>query len=255
MRNQLVDYLQIQAQRALTITKSYGMISELDRKADVEELISLLPRAPLASPPLQPYICESAAMEKRLCRQLGFSGAFPTEATSLIVEGISIRAVMYGGIERMSSKTHIGLGLRFQSKILKLFPTEGCGSYSQSDIDILEMMLTKRLEDHWRLAGRRDPKPAISQCGQVRQGLPQLLNAYKQQYQLASELYRQAAENNGGPKLLPKIDDDKVTFHTLPKEEYEDLGHLWDSFNQSRKAKLERVVKEMFEVYHRKGSV
>lgn len=91
------------------------MSSEFDRKADIGELVSFLPRVPFASPPLQPYICPYAALEKHLCRQLGFPGPFPAEATNLIVEGISICSVVYGGIERMSSETHVGLGLRFTS--------------------------------------------------------------------------------------------------------------------------------------------
>jgi len=228
------------------------MSSEFDRKADLEELISFLPRVPLASPSLQPYICPYAALEKHLCRQLGFSGPFTAEATNLIIEGISICSVIYGGIERMSSETHIGLGLRFVSKNLKLFPTEGRGSYSQEDINILEMLLTKRLEAQWRLAGRRGRKPAIAQCGQVGEGLPQLLETYKTQLRLSNEMASRKVPGTAGLRCFPKIDNDTVTFNSLKEEQYEDLEHLWESFIQSRRAKLERVVQEMFDVYHRK---
>lgn len=108
------------------------------------------------------------------------------------------------------------------------------------------MLLTKRL------GGRRGRKPAIAQCGQVREGLPQLLEKYKTQIRLADEMSNRKAPGTGGLRCFPKIDNDTVPFNSLKEEEYENLEHLWDSFTQSRRAKLERVVQEMFEVYHRK---
>lgn len=169
-----------------------------------------------------------------------------------MIEGVSIRSVIYCGIERMSSETQVGLGVRFTSKVLKQFLTEGRGSYSQSDIDILEMLLTKRLAEEWRLSGRQGRKPALSQVGPVRDGHPQMLNEYKRQYRITKEYFRQKGAAAVEPKMWPKIDNDNVPFHTLKEEQYEELVHLWDSFTTARKTKLERVVQEMYQKYHRK---
>jgi len=50
------------------------------------------------------------------------------------------------------------------------------------------MLSTEGFDHHWRLGGRRGRKPAIAQCGQLCEGLPQLLETYKTRLRAANEM-------------------------------------------------------------------
>jgi len=134
--------------QGLVVAKGFRTSPGSKRKADVKALVELLPRRPLPSPAVEPYISDLAAAEKFICTELGYTQKF----SERIQEGISIRLV--------DSNNKPG-------KVIGLFPTSKPGELTM--IDILEVLLHRRLRAMWRAerSSRRGPEPRLCQVGRV----------------------------------------------------------------------------------------
>lgn len=149
-------------EKAVVIARSYGASTTSERAADVATLISTLPQKPLSNPHIKPYVCDVAAVEKYLCRRYGHPN-IPEQIINIIREGISIRIVSSDGKP---------------GRIVGLFPTTGHRSYSTADIDLIEVLLHKRMTTFWRASppSRRGVEPRLCQVGHI---LPDALAEYE----------------------------------------------------------------------------
>lgn len=100
------------------------MTSE-DRQAQLSLKLDVLASQPTILPEIQSSVCDVAASEKYVCRQLGFTGRFNEGGTRVVRDGISICYWANG-----------------RAKVLGLFPKD---SISDDDLNILEALLYERM--------------------------------------------------------------------------------------------------------------
>lgn len=119
-------------------------------------MISIFTAAPIQVERAEPYICDVAASEKYVCHELGFSADFSQSAQAMVRGGITIC-----------------VDANNRSRVLAEIPLNGKDSFTIPDIDLIEALLRRRLQDE--SSYRRDRCPKLYQVGHV---LPEKLAAY-----------------------------------------------------------------------------
>jgi len=207
----------------LVVANGFGASTASERKADVKALVALLPRKPLPSPAIEPYISDFAAAEKYICTELGHAQKFPDQMMKLIKEGVSIRL--------LDSNNKPG-------KVIGLFPTSGPEALTLTDIDYLEVLLHKRIRAMWRAepSSRRGREPRLCQVGRVLRSerLQGRISAYRDQVAMGNRLAIQNGLTPGHDVAVCKVwvalDEELIGFTSASQDETQ-RNNLLGSWN------------------------
>lgn len=236
---------------ALAIAGAYSISTESERAVDIAKLIEGLPQRPLPGPTRVPYVSDLAAAEKYICngicRDLNMKQhPIAPHLMSHIQDGVSIRTLTQGGSPGPD--------------ILGLFPTVGTDAYSIEDLNLLEVLLYKRLHDDWRHGKRRGSAPRLCQVGHIvsdvlERNIVRTLD-YRRDRLNQTAARRAALQARNGPMADEKLwiaaryNDIGHTSSTADEQQRTAILAGWADRSAESKAKFEAEVAGMVAKYY-----
>lgn len=202
--------------------------------------MSTLTTTPIQVEPAEPYISDVAASEKYVCRELGFTADFSQSGLAMVREGITIR-----------------VNANNRSRVLAEIPLTGKDSFTAPDIDVIEALLRRLLQDE--PSYRHDRYPKLHQVGHV---LPEKLAAYIQNTRNATPRLRDVPYPDGSGRVVSRsgigqpvqwvaLESDQIGQRSVSEDtdEVEALCKNIDIRPAATKKKMLKLVEKMAGVY------
>jgi hypothetical protein len=206
--------------------------------------VSILTSTPVQLNPTEPYICDVAASEKYACRELGFTSDFSPIGLAMAREGITIR-----------------VSIDSRPRILAEIPLTGKDSFTAPDINVIEALLRRRLQDE--SSYRRDRYPRLHQVGHV---LHDKLASYIHDMRHTTPRLRDIPYDDGSGRTVRRAGlGQPVKWVSLKTEqigqksvsedmdEVEALCKNLDTRPMQTKKKMLKLVEKMVRVYKERG--
>lgn len=214
-------------------------------------MIAYLPREPLPSAARLPYISDLALSEKYICEGIckGLDmkqHPIADRSISHIRNGVSIRPLLPGGQPGLD--------------VLGLFPTVGNDAYSIEDINLLEVLLYRRLHDDWRHSKRRGSAPQLCQVGHIvsdllERNIVRTIDHWRR-FLNETAAQRAAMQARNGPmgnsKFWVTAKPDEIGHTSASRDEHQRAAILagWADRSAESRSKFEAVVAGMVAKYY-----